>query len=295
MNYFIVFQGQSYTDARSGGYLWAPTKNEQSQTFHYWTSMTKVLKGDLIFNSVGGLLLDLITATEDNKEQEKPINFDRNESWRNHGWYVKADYIRVNNPIRYIDYKDDISKLQAQIHAPFNINGGGNQGYLYEISEQFADFLLGLIGHSRPDEVDIIQQIENELPPDLDTTEKERIVKTRIGQGIFKTKLLKFGCNCKLCPINNIDFLTASHTKPWKDSNNHERLDEYNGFLLCPAHNTLFDRGYISFNDDGRIMVSKFLDDQSIMFLNVQVDKVIDLLEGHKKYLTHHRESVFKQ
>jgi putative restriction endonuclease len=294
MNYFIVFQNASYDEELAGGFLWAPTKNAEGQTFHHWTTMTKVKKGDFIFNSVGGQLLNIITATEDCKEQEKPIGMDKNELWRNHGWYVKADYLDVD-PINYIEYRDKISELQAPKYAPFNINGGGNQGYLYEISQEFADFLLGLVGHSRPDEVDIIKEIEDELPPELDSTEKEQIVKARIGQGLFKTKLLQFGHKCKICSLNNLDFLRASHTKPWKASNNLERLDAYNGFLLCPGHDALYDKGFISFADDGTIMISGNLDEQSGMLLNVHIHMKIEVLEGHKKYLAYHRESVYKQ
>ncbi|MGQ7096730.1 HNH endonuclease, partial [Escherichia coli] len=29
--------------------------------------------------------------------------------------------------------------------------------------------------------------------------------------------------------------LVASHIKPWKDCNDKERIDFYNGLLLCPA------------------------------------------------------------
>ncbi|WP_449603869.1 HNH endonuclease, partial [Paenibacillus sp. Marseille-Q9583] len=216
MNYFIVFQNKSYVEERSGGFLWAPTKNNEGQTFHYWTTMTSVKKGDLIFNSVGGKLLDIITALEDAKEQDKPLGLDKNELWRNHGWYVKGEYIGVNNPIKYSVYSEEIKKLQASKYAPFNITGGGNQGYLYQISQEFADFLLELVGHTRPNEENIIFEIENELPSSLDPTEKEQIVKARIGQGLFKTKLLKLGCKCRICGINNSDFLIASHIKPWR-------------------------------------------------------------------------------
>ncbi|WP_339189856.1 HNH endonuclease [Paenibacillus sp. FSL P2-0121] len=294
MNHFIVFQNASYDEERSGGFLWAPTKNNDGRTFHHWTAMTNVKKGDLIFNSVGGQLLDVITALEDCKEQEKPVGLDKNELWRNHGWYVKGKYVGVNNPIKYSDYTEDISNLQAPRYAPFNIKGGGNQGYLYQISLEFANFLLDLLGLTRPGEEDIIIEIENELPSSLDPTEKEQIVKTRIGQGLFKTKLLKFGCKCRICGISNPDFLIASHTKPWRVSNNQERLDIYNGFLLCPAHDALFDKGYISFEDNGAIIISDALDEIGRILLNVHISMKIEVMEQHAKYLAFHRQGVFK-
>ncbi|MFF2909748.1 HNH endonuclease [Paenibacillus sp. NPDC057934] len=295
MNYFIVFQNASYDEERSGGFLWAPTKNNDDRTFHYWTTMTNVKKDDLVFNSVGGYLLDIITVLEDCNEQEKPVGLDKKELWRNHGWYVKGEYNRVENPIKFSDYSEEIRNLQAPKYAPFNIKGGGNQGYLYQISQEFANFLLELLGYIRPDEEAFIIDIETRLPSGLDPTEKEQIVKTRVGQGLFKTKLLKFGCKCRICNISNPNFLIASHTKPWRVSSNKERLDPYNGFLLCPAHDALFDKGYISFEDNGAILISDNLNEQEKIFLNVNEHMIIDVIDEHAKYLTYHREMVFKQ
>lgn len=54
MNYFLVFQNKSYEEERNGGYLWAPQKNKNGQTFHHWTDMKLIKKGDIIFNSFNG-------------------------------------------------------------------------------------------------------------------------------------------------------------------------------------------------------------------------------------------------
>ncbi|WP_232240190.1 HNH endonuclease [Bacillus tropicus] len=95
----------------------------------------------------------------------------------------------------------------------------------------------------------------------LDQTEKEQVIKSRIGQSIFKKNLLKNEEKCKLCGVSDKHFLIASHIKPWSQSNHRERLDINNGLLLCPNHDALFDKGYISFGDDGRILISNSLDE----------------------------------
>ena len=92
------------------------------------------------------------------------------------------------------------------------------------------------------------------------------------------------------CP----DLLTASHIKPWFESEGLERLDPDNGFLLCPNHDKLFDRGYITFSDDGLIMISSDLDETDRVFLNIRSDMELTLTEGNRKYLEYHRKNVFR-
>ena len=85
--------------------------------------------------------------------------------------------------------------------------------------------------------------------PYITETEKQQLVKARIGQGLFRKQLLSYWSKCCLtgCGIQGV--LRASHIKPWRDCSNSERLDVYNGLLLSPNMDTLFDKGLISFED----------------------------------------------
>ena len=71
-------------------------------------------------------------------------------------------------------------------------------------------------------------------------------------------------------------------------------LEVDNGFLLCPNHDKAFDKGYITFDDDGIIMISKELDEKDRIFLNIRQDIHIELTSGNKKYLNYHRGNLFK-
>ncbi|WP_306298946.1 HNH endonuclease [Bacillus sp. OV166] len=94
--------------------------------------------------------------------------------------------------------------------------------------------------------------------------------------------------------MNDEHFLIASHIKPWSKSNNQERLDVDNGLLLCPNHDALFDKGYISFDDDGRILISECLDAGTLVFLNINQSMRIGINEGQQHYIKWHRENIFK-
>ena len=78
-----------------------------------------------------------------------------------------------------------------------------------------------------------------------------------------------------------------------KDSNESEKLDPYNGLLLSPIFDTLFDKGFISFNDNGKIILSK-----AIMGVCRQLnisgnEKLTRVYRSGERYLKYHRENIF--
>ncbi|GAB6150235.1 HNH endonuclease [Clostridium novyi] len=136
-------------------------------------------------------------------------------------------------------------------------------------------------------------QIINTLPKNIKNTEKKTIINSRIGQENFRKQLIKCYGKCVLCDIKHESILKASHIKPWSDSNNTERLDFFNGFLLCANHDALFDKGLISFDDDGHLLMSNNLDESTKKLLNLSSKIKINIFKQHKKYLKWHREHIF--
>ena len=102
------------------------------------------------------------------------------------------------------------------------------------------------------------------------STERETIVQSRVGQGIFRKKLFeKYEGHCIVTGISDKRLLLASHIRPWSVSTNEQRLSSENGLLLSPLYDRLFDVGLITFDDDGRIVSSKELDNRNIDLLNI--------------------------
>jgi putative restriction endonuclease len=89
--------------------------------------------------------------------------------------------------------------------------------------------------------------------------------------------------------------LRSSHIKPWaKCASDDERLDVFNGLLLAPHIDALFDGGWISFSDQGGVLVSKQLSSASRAQLGVSADwSVQGLTPAHAEFLAHHREFEF--
>ena len=137
-----------------------------------------------------------------------------------------------------------------------------------------------------------IKAVENDN--NIKATEKDSIVKSRIGQGIFRNELIEYwhGCAISQCPFTWM--LIASHIKPWRDADNQERLDTYNGLLLLPNYDKLFDLGYISFTQMGKIMYSRLLDKFDREAIGLTSDLHLVKLENrHLKYLKYHNENCF--
>lgn len=127
--------------------------------------------------------------------------------------------------------------------------------------------------------------------------DKETIIKARIGQGRYRELLKqKWNDTESISDYANPDFMRASHIKPWKNCDNKECIDPENGLLLKPDNDFLFDQGYISFNDDGSIIISKMLSTQDIQEFHLSEEiRIKQVTPKMKEYLNYHRENVFKK
>ena len=126
-------------------------------------------------------------------------------------------------------------------------------------------------------------------------TEIETLIKARQGQGSFRQKLLKL---YPICPLTDLDvqsLLIASHIKPWSVCNNNERLDPFNGLMLAPNIDALFDKGLITFDTDGTIKISPTIDSENQKRLGISPDMQLKIEPESEKYFEYHRNHVFQK
>ena len=126
-------------------------------------------------------------------------------------------------------------------------------------------------------------------------TEIETLIKARQGQGSFRQKLLKL---YPICPLTDLDvqsLLIASHIKPWSVCNNNERLDPFNGLMLAPNIDRLFDKGLITFDPDGTIKISPKIDPENQERLGISRDMKLKIEPESEKYFEYHRNHVFQK
>lgn len=133
-----------------------------------------------------------------------------------------------------------------------------------------------------------------ELPK---TTEAERLVVQRVGQNLFREALLEFwDGKCCVTGLAVLALLRASHIRPWaKCDSDEQRLDVFNGLLLCPNLDALFDDGWITFQDDGGMVISKDLNEHAQQVLGIALPLCAQgIRPEHAPYLAFHRSNVFR-
>jgi hypothetical protein len=212
-----------------------------------------------------------------------------------------------------------LGSLLTEKYAPLRPNGHGLQSiYLTALESAFAEALLTLMGpaaralandltvRDRPLELSrapgqgqteweeyLVNKIRDQPIPE---TEKSALILARRGQGLFKQRVRQVEVKCRITGVDRIEHLRASHCKPWRDSTNSERLDGENGLLLTATIDHLFDRGFISFETDGRLLVSPVAHRPSLARMGVPVGERMNVgpfSAGQRRYLEFHQERVF--
>jgi predicted restriction endonuclease len=152
---------------------------------------------------------------------------------------------------------------------------------------KYAEYLQD--GFDSDIETDVEEILLNETAND---TEKTTLLKTRIGQGSFRQKLISVWGGFAVTGYKDTAMLVASHIKPWRVSSSSERLDAYNGLLLLPTFDTAFDSGFISFKANGQIIISPLLKEPEC--LGITKSLTIKPKPQNHHYLEFHRDTVFR-
>jgi len=321
MRYWWVNQNQTYKHEVAGGYLWSPQRRRDGARHPFYESMREVAPGDLIFSFSDTFIRAAGVARSYCYECPKPVEFGAaGMYWDMVGWRVDVVFQERPAPIRPKDHMGILAPLLPEKYAPLRPNGDGLQSvYLTELPPNLALALAALVGRDAADlakglvardskaeitadavpppalvwESELVRRIE--ANPDIGPTEKEALVMARRGQGLFKARVRTIEHACRITKVDRIEHLRASHCKPWRDSNNEERLDPENGLLLTPTIDHLFDRGFISFEGGGRLIVSAVAHQESLRKMGVDPAANINVgrfSKGQREFLEFHREHV---
>ncbi|MGH9380426.1 MAG: HNH endonuclease [Thermoanaerobaculia bacterium] len=318
MRFWWVNQNQTHRQEVSGGYLWSPKRKANGDRNPFYEFMREVAPGDLVFSFAGSRVAAFGIAGSHAYEAPKPEEFGAaGRNWDDIGWRVDVEFHQLRKPFRPQDWIDKLRPLLPERYAPLDQTGRGLQGiYLTELPQVLALAIADLAGPevaalARAEEVaersletpgkDIVLwekhlREEIETSPVLPKTEKEQLVVARRGQGLFRERVQRIESSCRITGVDRSEHLRASHTKPWRDCTNQERLNGENGLLLTPSIDHLFDRGFISFRDDGRLVVSPVAHYPSLEHMGVPTDRDLDtgsFTQGQIRFLEYHRDLVF--
>lgn len=318
MRYWWVNQNQTYRHEVSGGYLWSPKRKKDGRANPFYDFMREVAPGDIVFSFADTFIKAIGIARSHGYESPKPVEFgNAGAYWEMIGWRVDVAFTEIRNPTRPSDHMPLLIPLLPDRYAPLRANGGGLQSvYLTRLPDELAGTLIDLIGSEAhallkgylvqepatiQPAIGLVQWEEHELElvnssAVLVETEKQAIVLARRGQGLFKSRVMNIEDHCRVTGVNRPEHLRASHCKPWRVSDNDERLDGENGLLLTPSIDHLFDRGFVSFENDGTLLVSPVAHADSLRRMGVNPGETLNVggfSEGQRRYLAFHRENEF--
>jgi len=314
MRYWWVNHKQTARQEISGGYLWAPLCEANGVRSQFYDNMRQAAPGDIVLSFANGIISQVGVVLDYASPAKKPEPFGTvGENWSDAGWILPVRWTPMAKPVRPKDMIATIGPLLPQKYSPIHpVSGNGNQkAYLAEIDKSVFDIIALSSGNEFAleslvrvadatneviDRVDDAAQAAIENSSSLEATIKRQLILARRGQGLFRSRAMKLGRTCRLTHLGNPSLLTASHIKPWRICDANERLDGANGLVLAPHVDRLFDRGYISFENDGRVLVSKRLAEIDLIHLGLldacrSPGEIFD--RSQIKYLGFHRDRVF--
>jgi len=320
MRFWWVNHKQTFQQEFAGKYIWCPKRKINGSSNHFYETAREVAPGDVIFSFAFGAVQGFGFAKSASYSCPQPDEFGKvGVAWDKRGWRVDVNFRPFPKPLSTSAHAHLIAPLLPQAYSPIRANGHGNQAaYLAEIPEQLALLIAGLIDppitqllrgrvmDSLEDTADFApfplvewedrQQKIIEHQSDLAETTRRALVLARRGQGLFRTRVARHETYCRVTKVDNPSHLIASHIKPWRESNDEERLNAANGLLLTPSIDHLFDRGFISFADDGDVIVSPIAESLSIQRLGVNPSEPPNVGRfnvDQRHFLDYHRKEIF--
>lgn len=137
------------------------------------------------------------------------------------------------------------------------------------------------------------QSVVAESNANTQEEEKEVKEKYRRKQTQYRLALLEKMPACLITKVSDDRLLVACHVKPYCDCDESEKYDVKNGIVLTPTYHTLFDLGFITFNSEGKLLISPFLSNLNKKRLNLIELTSYHLQPGTEKYMKYHREKIF--
>ena len=320
MRFWWVNHKQTFDKEVGGHYIWCPKHKRDGSRNHFYETLREVQRADLVFSFADAHLKAVGVAKLPCYSCPRPDEFGKvGKAWDQRGWRVDVQFQKFRRPLRVAGVADQIASLLPPKYSPIQRDGRGNQGaYLAEVSRELARRLLelaepGLLPLMDNDALrdcrtetladpialldweDSLQQRITESEFISDTT-RRALIQARRGQGRFKENVWQLERRCRITGVFNPVHLIASHIKPWRESSDEERLAGCNGLLLTPSMDHLFDRGFITFADDGEVLVSPVADQESLHRMGIPPNHELQagvFNTDQRHFLRYHRDEVF--
>ena len=313
VRYWWVNHKRTHRQELDGGFLWAAKRKQGGADHESSNNMARIMPGDVVFafSVARGTLRAVGVALEWGREAPSPFEVAtaRKPSSGQRGWHVTVRFAELPRPWQPKDHMAELVRLLPERHSPLRPTGDANPAvYLAAVPRKMAAAVRRLAGA----EVDaLVEQIMHRAGAhflddmaeaallqrtDLLSDVRLDLLQARRGQGVYRANLEGVESACRLTGLLDRRHLRATHIKPWRKSNDAQKLDGCNGLLLSPHLEHLFCRGYISFSDSGELLVSSNLNPAVLDKWGLQPPRHVDAFRPEQcRYLDYHRRDVFER
>lgn len=293
--------------------MWSPKTNNNGGRSQYYLNMTMVDPGDVVLSYAGSQIRAVGIAVSTAFESPKPQEFgSAGAVWADLGWRVEVDFkeLAKSERVRPKDFLNELLPLRPEKYSPIQENGNSLTAYLFEIPEAFAHVILSKVESAvdyefgrtlQRNDLDLRRIGEDKLEQFLkrapiEETDRTALIAARRGQGRFREGVSFVEPSCRFTGVSNPQLLVASHIQPWhRCQTNEERLDRFNGLMLTPTYDRLFDRGFVTFDQQSQLIISQHLPRDDMQKIRMDPDFVTEPFRpAQLKYLEYHREHVFQ-
>jgi hypothetical protein len=310
--FWWVNHSHTFRHEIEGSYLWfankAPKSKARSESAK---NIQRLLPGDVVFSFADRAIGAVGVALGSAREAAKPLEFDSIAEHANAhtGWVVPVRFMTLTNPLRTEDHSAELAPVLPRKHSPILVGGASNQHILLAA---VPPLMARTLGHLLDGEVERIvgaiteaagrslaedaAEVEIQQRTDISPAQKSDLLRSRHGQGVFRGNLERSEHSCRITGVLDRRHLWARHIKPWTECDDAEKLDGSNGLLLSPHIAHLFERGYISFSDDGDLLVSQELNPVVLNNWHIQLPLNVGEFRPEQCYfLDYHRREAFQQ
>ena len=311
-NFWWVNHTHTSHEEIEGSYLWFPTRSNRSRgRSESEKNIQRLLPGDVVFSFTGGLIGALGVVLGAARESARPSEFAAVADYvdARSGWLVPVRFMPLAQPLHIQDCLEELTHVMPRKHAPLLSGGASNQHLALAavpapMAATLGNLLCGeverivgtIIGSAGRELADDAAEVALQLRTDMSAARKLDLLKSRHGQGAFRTNLELQEHSCRVTGVLDRRHLSARHIKPWSRCDDSEKLDGANGLLFSPHIAHLFERGYIAFTDEGDLLVSLELNPFVLENLQIRLPLNVGGFSPQQcHFLAYHRQEVFQQ
>src|SRR5262249_34272624 len=195
-------------------------------------------RGDLVFSFAAQRIGAIGVVSERQRAAPAPGAATRTRRAAS-GWLLPVRFETLAQPLAPAEHMEQLRPLLPAKHAPLRQHTAarGAGPYLTEVPPRMAALLEELLGGQlqRIEEAIAIETdgqladaaVEEQIwrRTDLALRDKRQLLSARRGQGLFRQNVEGLEKLCRVTGVPDRRHLRASHIKPWKLSDDREKLD----------------------------------------------------------------------